>query len=458
MLNLSKLLLRLLGLMCFISVNSVQAEIVEDVKATIKQRVDFGLSQSIVIGSYDQGKVQYFSYGRTDIKGGRTPDKNTVYEIGSISKLFTATLLSHHAIEQRLNLKTPVFQLLPNTCRSEPLKAITLEMLATHHSGLPRMPENYTAPYYSLEPIGYSEKALCAQLSNLDNKVNSDKSYQYSNLAYGLLGYVLEQQIGVSLESQLKANIFTPLAMDSTSIDNIKVSNHTLAQGHHDIIRTPLSPNGTLDGAGAVKSSAKDLLAFLVAHLTQEQTPPQQTLEQAMKQTTEARANAWQGTDIGLGWHIQKSENGQTIHWHNGSQGGFHSFAAFDGAANKAVVVLANSGGEGNDDLGFFTLDHSRSIKPTPTYQQVKLDRNLLQNYVGVYDTEFGIPIVITLEGDQLKAQFGDQFALNLYPETKTHFFYRAILAKISFDFDSEGKEKLLLHQDGETYPATLRQ
>jgi len=433
--------------------STIATEISDEVKQSVKSRVEFGLSQSIIIGLYENGEVDYFRYGVTDIIGDKTPNKDTVFEIGSISKVFTSTLLATKVAAGQLQLADPVKKHLPQSCRSDKTASITLEMLATHHSGLPRMPSNHEPQYYKLKPVGYTRNDLCDYLINADELSQVGIEYSYSNLGMGLLGVILETNSGQSLNALLNRNIFDKLGLDNSGIGASNVDASKLAQGHHGVIRTPASPNGALDGAGAVLSTAQDLIKFMRAHFKDKKTP----LDNAFDLTLASRKSAWEGTEIGLGWHIQENDLGEITYWHNGSKGGFHGFIAMDIHKKKAIVVLANSGGDGNDDIGFHLMNSSYPIKPTPTYKQVKLDDSLLNQYQGIFDTEFGVPIEITKHDGQLKATFGEQFALNIYPRNENTFFYRAINAQISFDRDENSLLRLYLHQDGETYPAKLR-
>ncbi|MFC0117426.1 serine hydrolase [Pseudoalteromonas xiamenensis] len=428
------------------------SDIHTEIKKAMVERVNYGLSTSIVVGLYDNGNIDYLAYGKTDIQDGKLPNENTVFEIGSITKVMVATLLANQVKLNQLNYSSDVFSLLPADCRSEKLKGITLEMLATHHAGLPRMPTNYETPYYKFNPEGYSVEGLCEYLRNPEDLSAPNSEYAYSNLGFGLLAYILELNTGKSLNVLLKQVITEPLNMHGTAIGIQNVDSNNLAQGHHGQVRTAYFPNGLLDGAGALLSTASDLMQFLAAHFNGKDP----ILASLFNETKKPRQVAWDGTQIGLGWHIKTVEQAQKIYWHNGSTGGFYSFVGFDEQARKAVVVLANSGGDGNDDLGMAFLEDNAKIRSTPKHVQVKLDAAQQKRFVGVYDLEFGVPMEIKLEGSQLKAKFGDQFLLNIYPESPDSFFYRAFDAAIKFEEGKAGMT-LYLHQGGEIFSAKRR-
>ncbi|WMN60042.1 beta-lactamase family protein [Pseudoalteromonas xiamenensis] len=435
-----------------IAFSTFASDIRTEINQAMVERVDFGLSTSIVIGLYDKGNIDYLAYGKTDIQDGKVPNENTVFEIGSITKVMVATLLANQVKLNQLSYSSDIFTLLPTDCRSEKLKGITLEMLASHYAGLPRMPTNYETPYYSLSLEGYSVEGLCEYLRNPEDLSAPNSEYAYSNLGYGLLAYILELNTGKNLNALLKQVVTEPLNMRSTVIGIQNVDSNNLAQGHHGQVRTAYFPNGLLDGAGALLSTVSDLIQFVAAHFN-EKDP---ILASLFNETKRPRQVAWEGTQIGLGWHIKTVEPAQKIYWHNGSTGGFYSFIGFDEQAQKAVVVLANSGGDGNDDLGMAFLDGNAKIRSTPKHVQIKLEAPQQKRFVGVYDMEFGVPMEIKLEGTQLKARFGEQFLLNLYPESTVSFFYRAFDASIEFEEGKEGMT-LYLHQGGETFSAKRR-
>ena len=435
-------------LLASIIAGTVQAAgLPEPVKRAVAERVEFGLSQGIVIGYADSGGVEFFGHGTTALGKANTPDRHTIFEIGSITKVFTATLLADAVAAKRMKLDDPVTRYLPSNV-AEPLGKITLKMLATHHSGLPRMPANYPPPYFDMAPKGYTNKGLYEFLREPEFVFEPDSGYHYSNVGFGLLGHLLERESKTPLPALLKDRLTGKLGMNQTAIGPNNVNQTRLAQGHHGTIKTPYFPNGMLDGTGALLSSADDLMKFLQAHLAD--SPPA-----ALTKTLKPRKAAWDGTETGLAWHIKRQPDGSKIHWHNGSTGGFYGFIGMDLASKVAVVVLANSGGDGHDDIGHHLLDPSQPLLATPNFKETSVTTATLDQYVGIYDTGFGVPIEITRVGNQLKARFGEQFALNIHPRSKTEFFYRAIKAEIHFGADAN---QLFLLQDGERYPAKRRQ
>ena len=136
-------------------------------------------------------------------------------------------------------------------------------------------------------------------------------------------------------------------------------------------------------GAGALRSTAQDMLAFLEANLGLRDSP----LLASMRETHESRANAGSpAMKIGLGWHIRIVEDGGDIHWHNGGTGGYRTFAGFVQDPPLGVVVLTNSGGAGDDDIGFHLLDESIPMAEVIEHSEVEVEESILRRYVGKYE------------------------------------------------------------------------
>src|SRR6267143_1245589 len=202
-------------------------------------------------------------------------------------------------------------------------------------------------------------------------------TYEYSNLGVGLLGHALALKAGTSYEQLVTRRILTPLGMTETAITLTPAMRGRLALGHDG--EGKVVPNWdlpTLAGAGALRSTAADLIAFLVANLDSTATPLSRTLQQTHG---ERHATNDPNLKIGLAWHILSRPTGKIV-WHNGGTGGYRSFIGFDPARRIGVVVLCNDGNENVDDIGFHVLDETFSLT------EVAVDSLVLQRYVGDYE------------------------------------------------------------------------
>lgn len=214
----------------------------------------------------------------------------------------------------------------------------------------------------------------------------------------------------------------------------------------------------TLAGAGALRSSANDMLTFLEAFLGYKESP----LAPAIKAVLEVRRPAGQ-TTIGLAWLID-SADGREIAWHNGGTGGFRSWVGYDPKERIGVVVLSNASGV--DDIGFHLLNPKVPLanpEPPKRHTEIHIDPTLLDNYTGRYQVTPNLILEITRDGDSLFAQGFAQVAgqaivlpkFELFAEGEKNFFARVSDQQIVFETGIEGRAtSLTLHKGGRDMPA----
>jgi CubicO group peptidase (beta-lactamase class C family) len=278
--------------------------------------------------------------------------------------------------------------------------------------------------------------------------------YEYSNLAVGLLGHVLALAGGKPYETLLKERVLIPLGMMDTGIQLTGSMKVRLAQGF-DARLNPV-PNWdmpALAGAGALRSTANDMLKFLAASLDSSHVP----LGKVLARTRASRRNADRpGNRIGLNWHIVDGF-GSTITWHNGGTGGYRTFIGLDDANHRGVVVLTNSA-VSPDDIGFHLLQPRVPLDlpaaPPAPRTEIAIDPAKLDRLVGVYELAPAFRIAITKEGTALFGQATGQGKVQLHAESELKFFLREVDAQISFTVDADGKvNALTLHQGGANIP-----
>ncbi|PYO90169.1 MAG: hypothetical protein DMD58_07470 [Gemmatimonadetes bacterium] len=262
----------------------------------------------------------------------------------------------------------------------------------------------------------------------------------------GLLGHALALKAGTSYEQLVTRRILTPLQMKETAITLTPALRARLALGHGgDGHVVPNWDLPTLAGAGALRSTAADMLTFLVANLDSTRAPLSRTLQQTHG---ERHATDNPNLKIGLAWHILSRPAG-TIVWHNGGTGGYRSFIGFDPARHVAVVVLCNNGNENVDDIGFHLLDETFPLSPPrQRHTEVAVDSLILQRYVGEYELAPTFHIVITREAAHLFAQATAQPRFAIFAESDSTFFLKAVDAQLTFRADG-----LVLHQNGQHVP-----
>ena len=377
----------------------------------------------------------------------------SVFEIGSITKVFTGILLADMAARGELALEDPVQSHAHDgvTIPSRGKTPIRLVDLSTHSSGLPRMPSNF----YPADPANpyadYSVDQLHEFLSGHTLRRNVGEEYEYSNLGAGLLGHLLAAINGSDLETLLKTRILAPLGMTMTGINLTSDMKRHLARGHDQEGKVTANWGiPTLAGAGGLLSNAEDMLRFVDANLES----PTSSLQAAMQTSHEPRVDAGPGLKVGLNWHIKSTEK-HTIIWHNGGTGGYRTFLGFDAKRGVGVVVLENST-HGSDDLGLHLLDSSLELKEPPRERhEIEVAAELLADYVGVYELAPKFHLNVTVRDGKLVTQATGQGEVPIFAETKTDFFAKVVDAQLTFVRGQSGKvDKLILHQNRAHTPA----
>jgi serine-type D-Ala-D-Ala carboxypeptidase/endopeptidase len=425
-----------------------------EIQAILKQRIDREKqSPGIVVGIIDPTGQRIISYGQLSTTKADTIDGNTLFEIGSITKVFTALALMQLSEQKVLNLDDPIAKFLPPTIKTPEFngKAITLLTLATHTSSLPRLPDNLVPTDNQNPYADYTVDQLYSFLSSYKLPRAIGKKYEYSNLGAGLLGHLLSSKAGLDYEALIAKQITQPLQMADTRIHLSPDQTTRFATGHDQRNRAvPHWDLPTLAGAGALRSTANDLLKFLAANLDLQSTPINASLQ---KTHTIQKQTDSPNMAIALGWHLFNLKGSEII-CHEGGTGGFRSFVGFSKKQRLGVVVLGNSENDVSD-LGFHLLDSRNPLaKYQPPQASIAVDPKVLTTYVGSYELTPEFSITITHEQDRLYLQATGQPKVELFAATPTQFFLTIVDAKITFIQDAQGKiDRLILDQNGQQLP-----
>ncbi|HMG19456.1 MAG TPA: serine hydrolase, partial [Gemmatimonadales bacterium] len=382
----------ILSIALAIAVQALPAD--STVQRILKERLNASPFRGIAVGLLDADGT------RRVVAVGVAADR--VFEIGSITKVFTGSVLAGMVADGSVRLDDPVAKFLPASVRvpARNGRQITLVDLATQSSGLPRLPGNM-APRDSSNPYAdYTVAQMYAFLSSYELPRDPGQTYEYSNLGVGLLGHALALKAGMSYEELVRRRILSPLGMRETAITLTPALRARVAPGHDG--EGHVVPNWdlpTLAGAGALRSTAQDMLTFLAANLDSTSVFRQAQLSR--------HAAGSASMTIGLGWHIlaRPPPGGASITWHNGGTGGYRSFTGFDAARRVGVVVLTNAN-IGADDIGFHLLDGTMPLQLPPKVRTaVAVDSSVLDRYVGEYELAPTFRIVVTREGAGLFIQ-----------------------------------------------------
>jgi CubicO group peptidase (beta-lactamase class C family) len=430
-----------------------------ELQQILKTRVNDHPGLGLVVGLLDaNGKRTIVTAGTAGENQARPLDGQTVFEIGSITKVFTSALLAEMAQRGDVNLTDPVAKYLPASVRvpARGDRQITLADLATHTSGLPRLPANMNPRDPDNPYADYSVQQMYDFLSSYALTRDIGAQYDYSNLGAGLLGHALARRAGVAYEQILTTRVLAPLGMHATCIVLSPALKARLATGHTAVgFPTANWDLGALAGAGALRSTTDDMLTFLAANMARRTDRLGTALQQMQVSRHDAGAPqpGRPEMSIGLGWHIRKTADGEVI-WHNGGTYGFHSFAGFDKKKHIAVVVLYNSGAI-IDDIGFHLLDATIPVADVkaPKYQartEIAVLPDVLARYAGEYQLAPNAAITVTTDNEILCIQLTGQGRVRAYPESETTFFLKVADAQIEFTKDAGGAVTgLVLHQNG---------
>ncbi len=426
-------------------------------RAMLTDRIAREGSVGLVLGVIENGAPRLAAAGTRDGAGTAPVDGGTFFEIGSISKVFTGTLLADMILRGEVALDDPAQQYLPDdvtlpTFQDEP---ITLRHLATATSGLPSIP-----PIDQLDPVdpyaSFTAEKLYAFLNSTTLMRAPGTQYVYSNLGMGLLGHLLARRAGKSYEMLVTERILAPLGMTETFITLPDSLQHRMAEGHgHDLDPTAPWHFDVLAPAGGWRSTPHDMLRFLAAAATPPTGPLGDALRLAMTPLQQAGAP---NLRIGLAWHVLERGDRRIV-WHNGETGGFHTMLAADPATGANALVLSNSAAS-IDDIPFHIVDPTFPLTvlpaPRPT---IVVDEAVLARYVGEYTLAPGMVFDITREDDRLYAQLTGQPRFRLFATAPNRFFYKVVEAELVFTTNDAGLVTgLVLHQNGREAPAERRE
>ncbi|MCP4147490.1 MAG: beta-lactamase family protein [bacterium] len=308
----------------------------------VRPRLEVG----IMVGVLYDGERQVFSYGEKILGEGNAPDGDTIFEIGSITKTFTTTLLADLVLKGLIDLDGAVGDYLPAGEVTMPTfedSEISFRHLATHTSALPRMPDDWVElaedpndPFAS-----YTTAYMYAFLNRCTLSYRLGTQLSYSNLGVGLLGLTLSRINGTSYREMVTQRIFTNLGMSNSSLFLTDAQRSNLAVGYDGELDAAANWNATdcFQGAGFIKSSVNDMFLYVEANLGLLSTD----LKDAIELAHEPVAGINFSGEIGLGWFTDVLTDGQRVVNHNGATSGYTSYVGFNKAASTGVIVLCNS-------------------------------------------------------------------------------------------------------------------
>lgn len=328
--------------------NPMLSEIDKQVDTVARKYIQKANTVGLCIGIIRDGKTTVYSYGEMKKGNGKLPYADSFFEIGSITKTFTATLLAWYVNDKKVKLSDPITMYLPDSVAvNHELKDITLLNLINHTSGLVSVPDNLKD--HLTDPLNpykdYTKQLMYSYLKSCKLTSKPGEKYTYSNLGVGLLGVILQYVSGKTFEQMVSEIITRPLGMFSTAqYLNPLFTPRFVSVYNSEGQPTPPWDFDVLAPCGALRSTVNDLLKYANANMH----PGNNALGKAIQLTHQVTFS--KDVKLGLGWHIINVK-GVSYYFHNGGTYGSSSFMAFNAEKNVAVVILSNAF-EATDPVG----------------------------------------------------------------------------------------------------------
>ena len=307
-------------------------------------------------------------------------------------------------------------------------------------------PANLQNPYADLTREKLREGLAAVELPRAPGE-----KFEYSNLGAGLLGLALARRTGLSYEAAIQKRLCEPLGLNDTSIK--------IADKYQPRFARPYDPDlklvsqwdlPTLAGAGALRSTAIDLMKLVRANIDRDKGPLHEAITRS--HIVHGKLEGIPGT-IALAWHVALDK---TTYWHSGQTGGHHCFVAFNRPLKIGTVILASGDTLRIDGLGFnlIRLLAGVTVEPMTFPKIIKVDPAKFDRYAGRYQLAPTFFLKVRRDKDRLLVRATDQEEFQVYPIAETEFVYKVVEAKITFVVDDDGTvNKLILHQNGRNMP-----
>ncbi len=400
------------------TVNASPLDLSEDAVADIERLLAHDSARAVVVGLYDRGETKIFGFGQLSRANEHKPNANSVFEIGSISKVFTSLLVQVLVDDGVLDWSQSIGSSLPDLKFGSPaVAAITLRELSTHSSGLPSLPDNIemqnpTDPY-----AGYGRSDLMAFLVSFKPDTLT-KEYSYSNLGAGLLGTIAADAAEANYADAVRLKVLQPLKLLDTQTSLRDDQRDRLATGFSDGADMPnWGGFDALAGAGALLSTADNLLRFIHHNVNS---------SDLKNSIAEIQQRQDQGPTA-LGWHVTEVDDGEPMLWHNGGTGGYTSFLAVRPDTGTGIVILATS--TAYDDVTNLGMAEI-------TGQPRAAGLSNADSYVGAYKLAGEFILTIYSQNEHLYGQATGQGPFPLKHESGDAFSFEASGIEIQFHRD----------------------
>lgn len=451
--NLFSLVFFLSSILCIAQGNAVETLSDEEIKKVLINRVnDLSAGEKkvgIVVGLINTGGTRIISEGYMDEGGSRKPDGNTVFEIASVTKVFSGLLLAQMKQKGEIDLNAPIGSYLPRDVKipSQNGRQMSIVDLATHTSGLAFMPD-FTAT---------SSKDLFNYLSSCKLNAEIGKIWDYSNTGYWLMSEAIGNKTTSSFPELMLNRIIRPLKLSNTGFILTSNMQANLATGFDaSLQKAPLMVNvpnyNLMPAAGLLYSSANDLLKVLSVSMGLEKN----SLTSAVNLSLSISRPISGQKNQALGWIILGNDSEKLI-YHDGISAGYAACLLYSPKKKSGVVVLSNQATDVSD-LAHHIIDPGFPLSSPKIEKRVKikLDLDSLPSYVGKFRTRDGEIFTVKIQDENLLLESPPDWGLpelKIHPESSTNFFIEELPMKVVFGHGAGKKQSIMIYpprrQDG---------
>ncbi|MGE0929708.1 serine hydrolase domain-containing protein [Peijinzhouia sedimentorum] len=404
----------------------------------LKERMQYN-GIGMVVGIIDGERQSVVTNGISGAENGRALDGETIFQLGSLTKVITNLLLAEMVTSGIVGLDDPVSDFLPSQIKLvEVGRPITLRDLATHTSGLPSMPTNFEIHGEPDPYAAYSVDQFWSFLSSYMPERAPGKKYAYSNLGVSLLGWALALRMNTTYEDLVKDRVLVPLGMNSTSITLSSEELARLAPGHSPYLQ-PIRTweMATLQASGSLRSTANDMLRLLGLYLGKSNNS--HMVEAAKFQMREGVELDGVFLPLGLGL----SSDG--IYRHAGGKEGYRSGLALNPGTDIAAVVLSNARTYESEPMLIAMHLVAGEILPPPARApenkpHVNIPTNELKKFAGEYHNNAGEIWEVVVYREFLRIRYPNSSIFEFVPSGPHDFYYNAGNDDIIFELDDNGK------------------
>ena len=347
------------SLLLFFSVQCVFAQTAAKLEKELNRLIyfdadlDFEKVPGFVIGIVHGDSTYVFSYGTLSRTEQVAPKDNSIFELGGITKVFTASLVELLVEEGLMDYNTSLNEYLPKAISNDKTD-ITLIEAITHTAGMPRLPHGIgKREKEANNPYAYYAKQDLYEFYKNYYPIDEENRYQYSHVTYALLETAIENVTGERFEEVLNKKLLKPLGLNDTNIRLNADQKSRLAQGYNIMgKRTKPWRFSSFQGSVGMKSSVNDLMSFMSVQMgigNEKYANSFEDMHEPIFETDLAKNNY-----ISKAWHVIKKRN-HNIVLHAGSTSGHQAFMGFVKESQTGVVILSNSENSTNN-LGFIVL------------------------------------------------------------------------------------------------------